>query len=253
MRYIDDHLGRAPRTPGRAAGPASVLVLHYTELDFAASLAALTEKVSSHYLVAENGDIYRLVAETDVAWHAGLSSWRGRIGVNPVSIGIEVVHPGDVRVPYPEPQVGALVDLCIDILGRNGAIARRNVVGHSDIAPRRKIDPGPRFPWRRLADAGVGLWSDATQYPGPTPDDKTAQRWLKRLGYKEPHAYVERPDGNRYVDAASSEAGKVVVGGRDLLRSFQLHFRPARADGVVDGETMARLRDLLRQAGEPLD
>lgn len=253
MRFIDDRLGLAPRTPGRAAGPPSVLVLHYTELDLEASLRALTGKVSAHYLVAENGDIHRLVAESDVAWHAGLSTWRGRVGVNPASIGVEVVHPGDVRTPYPEVQVAALVELCVDILTRNGAIAPRNVVGHSDIAPKRKIDPGPRFPWDRLADAGVGLWSQAAQYPGPTPDEKTAQRWLRRFGYKEPHAYVQRPDGNRYVDPSAAEPGKVVVGSRDLVRSFQLHYRPAKTDGLVDGETMARLRDLLREAGEALD
>ena len=115
-------------------------------------------RVSAHYVLAEDGTVYRLVSEDRIAWHAGRSHWRGREALNGTSIGIEIVNLHGDRHDYPDGQIAALIELCVDITNRHPAIVPRNVVGHSDIAPRRKVDPGLRFPWARLAASGIGLW-----------------------------------------------------------------------------------------------
>jgi N-acetylmuramoyl-L-alanine amidase len=202
-----------------------MLILHYTGMpDTAAALDRLCDpvaEVSAHYLVEEDGIIWRLVAEDRRAWHAGKSSWGGDHDVNSRSIGIEVANPGhgpDYR-PFPEPQMAALEQLCRDILGRH-PIPARHVLGHSDVAPKRKLDPGELFDWRRLALAGIGLWSDMDGL-GPLPDaDFPAM--MRRFGY---------------ADASPEAVG-----------AFQRHFRPSRITGVADPETAARLADLIRQA-----
>ena len=135
-----------------------ILVLHYTELPLAESLAVLRDdarelRVSAHYVLDLDGTLYRLVPEERTAWHAGRSHWRGRDALNATSIGIEIVNlHGDLH-DYPPRQITALIDLCHDIIDRHPAIVPRNVVGHSDIAPKRKVDPGVRFPWAALARA----------------------------------------------------------------------------------------------------
>ena len=202
------------------------LVLHYTELPLDQSLDILCDakrphRVSAHYVLAEDGTLYRLVAEDQVAWHAGRSHWRGREALNATSIGVEVVNLHGDRHDYPEAQVAALVELCHGILGRHRAIVPRNVVGHSDIAPRRKIDPGLRFPWARLAAQGIGLWPRS----GARPVEGDVQMALQRFGY--PPA----------LDVTTA----------DIVASFQRRFRPARVDGVADAETRALLADLLDQ------
>lgn len=214
-----------PRPDGAVV---DVLVLHYTELPLAESLAILRDgtrelRVSSHYVLAEDGTAYRLVAENRMAWHAGRSWWRGRAGLNATSIGVEIVNLHGDRHDYPPRQVAALIELCRAILARHPAITPRNVVGHSDIAPKRKIDPGLRFPWQSLADAGIGMWPRATQRPFAS-DNQAA---LQRLGYA--------PPGD--------------VESRDIVAAFQRHFRPARDDGVMDDETRSLLADLLDQTG----
>ena len=147
-------------SPNHAPRPSGVvidvLVLHYTELPLDQSLDILRDdkrphRVSAHYVLAEDGALYRLVPEDRVAWHAGRSHWRGREALNATSIGVEIVNLHGDRHDYPEAQIAALVELCRGILGRHPAIVPRNVVGHSDIAPKRKIDPGLRFPWATLA------------------------------------------------------------------------------------------------------
>ena len=216
-------------SPNHAARQSTVdvLVLHYTELPLEESLDILRDdrrpnRVSSHYVLAEDGTAYRLVPEDRVAWHAGRSHWRGRDALNGSSIGIEIVNLHGDRHDYPAVQIAALVQLCRDIIGRHPAIVPRNVVGHSDVAPKRKVDPGLRFPWAGLADAGVGLWPRA----GATPVEGDIQTALQRFGY--PPA----------VDVTTA----------DIVAAFQRRFRPARVDGIADPETRALLAGLLEQA-----
>jgi len=217
---------QAPRTES-----IDVLVLHYTELPLKESLDVLRDqakphRVSAHYVLAEEGTVYRLVPEACVAWHAGRSHWRGCDLLNGSSIGIEIVNLHGDRHDYPPAQIAALIALCREIIARHPAIAARNVVGHSDVAPKRKIDPGLRFPWATLAQAGVGLWPR----PGAAPIEGDMQAALRSFGYPAP---------DKTNDLAAS----------DIIASFQRHFRPARADGVADRETRALLADLLDQVG----
>jgi len=215
-------------SPNHAARQSAVdvLVLHYTELPLDESLKVLCDdrrpnRVSAHYVLAEDGTAYRLVAEDRIAWHAGRSHWRGRDALNGASIGIEIVNLHGDRHDYPEAQIAALIALCRDITRRHPAIVPRNVVGHSDIAPRRKVDPGLRFPWATLAASGVGLWPRA----GAQPIDGDMQAALQRFGY--PPAVEVTTD--------------------DVVASFQRRFRPSRSDGIADPETRALLADLLDQ------
>ncbi|WP_428673949.1 N-acetylmuramoyl-L-alanine amidase [Reyranella sp.] len=211
----------APRPDGTMV---DILVLHYTELPLQESLDILSDdtregRVSAHYVLAEDGTIYRLVPEERVAWHAGRSHWRGREALNATSIGIEIVNLHGDRHDYPPQQIAALIELCHGILARHPAIEPRNVVGHSDIAPQRKIDPGRRFPWKTLAAAGIGLWPKADGRPlfGELPAA------LQRYGYAPP----------------------VAVPPREIVKAFQRHFRPARVDGMPDPETRSLLAALL--------
>ena len=179
--------------------------------------------MSSHYVLAEDGVAYRLVPEDRVAWHAGRSHWRGREALNTTSIGIEIVNLNGDRHDYPPHQIAALIELCKAILRRHPAIEPRNIVGHSDIAPKRKIDPGLRFPWAGLATAGVGLWPKTAG----RPLDGDFQKALQRFGYAPP----------------------IAVPPRDIVKAFQRHFRPAQVDGMADQDTRAVLADLLDQVG----
>jgi len=217
-------------SPNHAARPAGAaidhLVLHYTELPLQESLEVLSDparalKVSAHYVLAEDGTLYRLVPEHLTAWHAGRSYWRGREALNASSIGIEIVNLHGDRHDYPEKQVEALIKLCREVIARHPAIVPRNVVGHSDIAPQRKVDPGVRFPWQTLAAAGIGLWPKA----GAAPVEGDIQQALQRFGYPPP--------------------GEVAPA--EIVKAFQRRFRPARVDGVADQETRALLAGLLDQ------
>jgi len=224
----------SPNHDQRPAGKAiDILLLHYTGMsDGAAALHRLRDpaaKVSSHYLIEEDGLIHRLVDESRRAWHAGVSYWAGERDINGISIGIELVNPGHdfgYRT-FPQPQMAALIELGRDILGRHPIPAAR-VLGHSDVAPSRKIDPGELFDWHALAGAGIGLWPA----PAPGPADlASVQRALARYGYE-----VE-PSGE--PDAATSDA----------LQAFQRHFRPALIDGQADGETAALLHGVVKRLG----
>jgi len=221
----------SPNHAPRAAEPVDILVLHYTELPLKESLDILSDdtregRVSAHYVLDLDGTVYRLVPEDRTAWHAGKSWWRGREALNATSIGIEIVNLHGDRHDYPARQIAVLVELCTGILARHPAIAPRNVVGHSDIAPQRKIDPGRRFPWKTLADAGVGLWPRA----GGRPLDGDFQAGLQRFGYTPP----------------------VAVPPREIVKAFQRHFRPAQVDGMADPETRALLAGLLDPLGGAL-
>lgn len=226
MKLVDrPSPNHAPRPDGTVV---DILVLHYTELPLQDSLDILSDatrehRVSAHYVLAEDGAVYRLVPEDRTAWHAGRSSWRGREALNATSIGIEIVNLHGDRHDYPPQQIAALIELCRAILARHPAIEPRNVVGHSDIAPQRKIDPGRRFPWQTLAAAGIGLWPKA----GTRPLFGDFHAALQRYGYTAPHAVPQR----------------------EIVKAFQRHFRPAKVDGMADPETRALLAGLLDPLG----
>ncbi len=205
--------------------PVSLLVLHYTGMaDAAAALDRLRDaeaKVSSHYLVAEDGQVVRLVDEAKRAWHAGRAHWRGIDDVNSASIGIELVNPGHEHGyrPFPEAQMDALMPLMAEIVGRWG-ITRGNIVGHSDVAPARKQDPGELFDWERLARVRLALPRPRKFLADPHWTDGGFLLALERFGYD-------------------------VIDGEAATRAFQRRFRPETVDGVIDGETRAILLSLL--------
>jgi N-acetylmuramoyl-L-alanine amidase len=218
-----------------------MIVLHYTGMrDNEAAIRQLCSPasvVSAHYVVLQDGFILQLVAESQRAWHAGVSSWAGETDVNSRSIGIEIANPGhDHGYPdFPKRQIAAVTALCRSIFTRHQIPADR-VLAHSDVAPARKQDPGEKFPWKVLADSGIGLWvapAPVTQ-TGPiyvlgetNPAIEEVQRLLARYGYGvTPTGYL---DGNT----------------RDAIAAFQRHFRPVRVDGVVDVSTTATLKALL--------
>lgn len=209
--------------------PVTMLVLHYTGMeDGASAIARLTDpeaKVSSHYLVAEDGQVLALVDEAKRAWHAGQSRWRSITDVNSASVGIELVNPGHEwgYRPFTEAQMDALIPLVADIVERHG-IDPANVVGHSDIAPRRKIDPGELFDWERLAKVRLAL---------PRP----------RRNLADPHW---TPGG---FLLALERFGYDVSDGPAAVRAFQRRFRPKVIDGVADGECRAILLALLLDQG----
>ncbi|MGY6627085.1 MAG: N-acetylmuramoyl-L-alanine amidase [Oceanicaulis sp.] len=197
--------------------PVSMLVLHYTGMESGqAALDRLRDpgaKVSAHYLVEEDGRVFALVDEGDRAWHAGAGAWGACTDVNSASIGIEIVNGGhDFGLPdFPDVQIEAVIALSREILTRHD-IAPRNVIGHSDMAPSRKSDPGEKFPWARLAAAGIGLWPDA---PAPAAPQADAMWCLAMIGY---------PVQDHSLD--------------DVVRAFQRRYRPGLIDGRLDGETL---------------
>lgn len=214
----------SPNFNGRKL-PVSMIVLHYTGMaDAASALARLRDpaaEVSAHYLVDEDGTVYRLVAEDNRAWHAGKSRWRGIDDVNSASIGIEIVNPGHELGyrPFTEGQIDALVPLVAEIKERHG-ITRGNVVGHSDIAPMRKQDPGELFPWHRLARLRLALPRPTRNLMDPGWTDAGFLIALERFGY----------------DVTDKLAAVV---------AFQRRYRPELIDGTIDGECRCILLALL--------
>jgi len=214
----------SPNSDERAL-PVTMLVLHYTGMqDAESALARLTDpeaKVSAHYCVCEDGQIVRLVEEERRAWHAGRSYWRGITDVNSASVGIEIVNPGHEfgYRPFPEAQMDSLIPLIADIKRRH-RIARANVVGHSDVAPARKQDPGELFDWGRLAKLGLALARPIRNLVDPLWTDGGFLLALERFGY----------DVN---DPAAA------------VTAFQRRFRPELIDGEIDGECRAILLSLL--------
>jgi N-acetylmuramoyl-L-alanine amidase len=209
----------SPNCDERPGGAAAIdmLILHYTGMRNAGEaidrLRDPAAKVSSHYVIDEDGAVLRLVAEEKRAYHAGLSYWRGRRALNDVSIGIEIVNPGHEwgYRPFPPVQMAAVRDLCLGILSRH-AIPARNVVGHSDVAPNRKQDPGELFDWGGLAADGIGVWPITDE--APAADVSAA---LLAIGYD--------PD----IDQAT------------VLRAFQRHWCAQNVDGQPDTQTRTRL------------
>ena len=205
--------------------PVTMIVLHYTGMPSAGeALARLCDaqaKVSAHYLIDEDGTVTALVPEEKRAWHAGKSYWRGITDVNSASVGIELVNPGHEwgYREFPDDQMNALLPLLADIIDRHD-IPRANVVGHSDVAPARKEDPGELFDWPRLAQLGLAL---------PTPEAKMT------LFYDNPSAFY----------LALERFGYEISDGRAAVRAFQRRFRPNLIDGEVDGQIGGILFELL--------
>jgi N-acetyl-anhydromuramyl-L-alanine amidase AmpD len=250
MQIIDARIQSTSFRP--RSEPVDTLVLHYTALDRDASLRVLrTGAVSAHYVLDMDGTAYRILENHEVAFHAGLSRWRGRPRVNERSIGVEIVNRDGNQHPYPAAQIEALIALCRRIVGENPRIEPANVVGHSDVAPKRKVDPGRLFPWRTLAEAGIGRWPfDAAPEPVGTP--AAIQALLEKCGYPAPHAYGTRGQTLVFVaDPGRPPPGVtnvVRVETADILRAFMLRFRPERADGPPDPTAMGRLRRLAAVA-----
>lgn len=216
------------------------VVIHYTDSDEARALRTLKgPRVSAHYLISRRQEtgiptVRQLVDESRRAWHAGVSAWEDRTQLNDTSIGIEIVNAGPIDrasgrtwQPYPEEQIDAVIALTRDLVARYD-LAPTAIVGHSDIAPQRKIDPGPRFPWYRLYQAGVGAWprqADVArfrhEFSESLPAIETYQRALNVYGY------ALEADGE--WDART----------RAVTRAFQMHFRPGAVTGSMDAETAA--------------
>jgi N-acetylmuramoyl-L-alanine amidase len=222
--------------------PIDMLLLHYTGMETGeaarARLCDANAKVSAHYIVEEDGRVLRLVPEERRAWHAGVASWGGQSDINSCSIGIEIVNGGhDFGYPdFADPQIAAVEALCLDILARH-EIAPARVLGHSDVAPERKADPGEKFPWARLAKAGIGHWV--------APQDIVDGPVLQRGDRGDTVAELQ-------FQLADYGYGIEVLGVFDakteaVVKAFQRHFRPAQVDGIADVSTVATLR-LLRDA-----
>lgn len=235
----------SPNFDARRA-PPDMLVLHYTGMQTAAAAVARLRdpeaRVSAHYVVDEDGSVLRLVDEARRAWHAGRGAWQGETDCNAASIGIEIVNPGHEfgYRAFPEAQIAAVIALVADIRSR-WTIPDARIIGHSDLAPDRKEDPGELFPWKRLAEAGHGLWFEpaaerisalgAPLAPGDEGIGVVVLRaGLHRLGYG------LKPGGDYDEET------------RLAVAAFQRHWRQDRVDGVADGETRARLVGLLQLA-----
>jgi N-acetylmuramoyl-L-alanine amidase len=222
----------SPNHDARAEGPVDILVMHYTGMRTAEeALARLCDpaaKVSAHYTVDRDGTVYAHVPEDRRARHAGVSYWAGVRDVNSRSVGIEIVNPGHEfgYIPFTHDQLAAVIDLSQGILERHPAIAPSRVVGHSDVAPNRKQDPGELFPWPQLAAAGIGLWPPPDSSPQAVSTEP--QRFaasLRSYGYGVP------PD----VDWPLA----------DVVAAFQRHFRPSCINGIPDAECLRILLALV--------
>lgn len=222
--------------------PISLLILHYTGMDSGSAaikrLCNADAKVSAHYVIEEDGQIFQLVDEDKRAWHAGISEWQGETNINSASIGIEIVNGGHdfpeangSLPPFLDVQINALIPLCKDIMKRHGQLT---LLGHSDIAPARKKDPGEHFPWQGIAAAGLGFWPEAQiedqriLFEEGTRDRGVAivQSGLAHIGY-----------GARITGIMDAETCLIV-------QALQRRFRPAKIDGKIDIQTMEIIKAL---------
>ena len=240
------------------------VVIHYTSIDWENSLKVLTNEryeVSSHYLIPEGGDdtysdqikIFQLVDEENRAWHAGISKWEERTNINDQSIGIELVNQAECSIrqgpqydytnnyiclfsEFDSDQIDQLILLLKDILSRHDEIKPTYIVGHSDISPDRKFDPGPKFPWKKLYENGIGAWYDdqtfekyKNQFKRKIPDINQIQCALKRYGY-----------GVEITNKMDEQTFFVI-------RAFQYHFTPNKSDGSISVDTVSALWALLEK------
>lgn len=212
--------------------PLQFIVLHYTGMKTGAeALARLCDpssKVSAHYLIEEDGRIFRPVEEKNRAWHAGKSFWRGITDLNSASIGIELVNPGHPfgYRAFPQTQIEALKTLMQDIITRNNLNPKTAPLAHADVAPARKEDPGELFPWKELAAAGLGLWPEPQAEDYAHADDTEVQNLLRGIGY-------DCPASGSYDQPT-----------RAALLAFQRHYHSENLTGTPERETVARMRAL---------
>lgn len=232
----------SPNFNDRVGGPADMLLLHYTGMQTGeGALARLCDaeaQVSAHYLVFEDGRIVAMVDETKRAWHAGVAHWAGESDINGCSIGIEIVNPGhELGYPdFPAVQIEAVIALSSDIVSRC-SIPKSRVLGHSDVAPGRKADPGEKFPWGVLADAGVGHWVTPVELlEGPVLSAGDRGDSVAELQY-------QLADFG-YGIVVDGQYGPVTAG---VVTAFQRHFRPELISGAADLSTVGTLR-LLRDS-----
>jgi N-acetylmuramoyl-L-alanine amidase len=237
---VVDRVVASPNHGERRGGAPDMLLLHYTGMQSADAaldkLCSAGSEVSTHYFVFEDGRTVQCVPEAGRAWHAGEATWAGQTDINSRSIGVEIANGGHDwgYEDFPEVQIAAVIALARDIVCRN-AIPSHRVLGHSDVAPARKRDPGEKFPWARLAQAGVGLWvppepiTDAAGLTigddGPPVDDLRAR--LARYGY------------------GIAPTGTFDERAHEVVEAFQRHFRPERVDGIADVSTVSTLQRLL--------
>ena len=226
--------------PRRGVSRADMIILHYTGMETGegaeAWLCNPSSEVSSHYLVHEDGRVVQMVRETDRAWHAGRGSWHGESDINSKSIGIEIVNPGNLagHPAFPDAQIASVIRLCRDISARLD-VPKEQILAHSDVAPGRKIDPGPAFPWAVLHAAGIGHLPESSQVADAAPLSlgnrgdavERLQSMLQLYGY-----------GVEITGSFDSQTESVV-------QAFQLHFRQVKVDGVADAETQALLAALV--------
>ncbi|OGT69682.1 MAG: hypothetical protein A3J38_07590 [Gammaproteobacteria bacterium RIFCSPHIGHO2_12_FULL_45_9] len=200
--------------------PIDMVLLHYTDMKSAQKamdcLKNPLSRVSCHYVIDEEGQVYRLVQEEKRAWHAGESFWQGQTDLNSSSIGIELVNPGHScgYTPFPDSQIEALIVLLSEIQSR-WKISPSRILGHSDVAPRRKQDPGHLFPWKYLHQKGFGLWP------------------------------VEGKEAYGDVKEGLCKIGYETISLPHTLMAFQRHFRPYKIDGIADKETLTLIDGLI--------
>ena len=244
MRVRSPAAGLSPNRSDRGGSPVSLVVLHYTGMESAAAAARRlcdpAAAVSAHYLLHPAGAIDRLVPEEECAWHAGRACWAGERRINARSLGIELVHPGHAgaRPPYPDAQLAALEELLAGLLDR-WRLPPAAVVGHSDVAPTRKRDPGEWFPWPRLAARGLAVWT-----PGPgagagacgPAEERRMWRALEEIGY----------------DTGGHAAGAGLAATRACLRAFQRRFRPGELGRPLTRAALGQAEEIAaRWPGRP--
>jgi N-acetylmuramoyl-L-alanine amidase len=245
-RYVNDVVPAANHEPRRGVKRPNMLVLHYTGMASAARairwLAVPESRVSCHYVIDEAGRVTQMVPERLRAWHAGVSCWQGETDLNSASVGIEIQNPGheDGYHDFPAAQIAAVIAVSQDIVERHDIPAPR-VLAHSDIAPMRKIDPGEKFPWQLLADAGLGAWVPASPIApttaGLAPGDHGASVAAAQAMFADYGYYL--PTTATY-DTLTEH----------VVRAFQRHFRPTRCDGRLDLSTLATLERLVAAYGQ---
>ncbi|WP_417452126.1 N-acetylmuramoyl-L-alanine amidase [Kordiimonas sp.] len=235
----------SPNWNERPAGAViDTVVLHYTGMrsgrDALTRLCDATAEVSAHYLLEEDGRVFRLVDERKRAWHAGVSHWRGRDNLNHTSIGIELVNPGHEfgYRPFPKAQITSLLSLLEGIAQRHH-IQQNGFVGHSDIAPSRKQDPGELFPWAQLAEKGFGIWSGR---------DGTSTSVIVRRGQKNDNV-VKFNEQLSMIGYHIDDIQHFDIATEYAVRAFQAHWRPTAVTGLIDIGTARILEDIANQRG----
>ena len=233
--------------------PLNSIILHYTDMpttdEALAWLCHPTSKVSAHYLIDETGKIYQLVEDEKRAWHAGESFWQGCTDINSCSLGIELSNPGHSHgyQAFPEAQIDALLQLCEQLRAR-WDIQKNRILGHSDIAPRRKQDPGHLFPWKVLAREELGLWPTS-----PAPYSELTPRDLIARSRKAPQWTPRKSRGkSSFIENSLATIGYEIISLPHTIRAFKRHFQPHQGDDRVDEETHLLLQGLLDSLKTPI-